>query len=170
MKKNEFLESVVEPFLVTHPAWKRVYEIRRRHLFVVGRQLPGVLVYLDFEARSDNDVFGQGVGWTADLQSLIDDFNPTSTPPFKQRDGQLKRLRTLERPRNFEHGALTIPTSSLCRPTGAYFLSSWGNYEAIREQMLREIDEYALPYLCMMLKFRHAREVTPEQLARDQVL
>lgn len=168
MTKNDFLRSVIARVLDAHQAWSLVYENGRRHRFVLARQLPDVLVYLDFEARPDNEVFGQGVGWTRDRQSLACVLEPSSNPVFKARDGRLARLRQLDHPRDFEHEELAIPTAALVRPISGFRLSQ-ATHDSIREQMLKEIEDYALPYLCLMLKFRHGMEVTPEQLGSGEV-
>jgi len=169
MKKNEFLESVVEDFLAGHVRWGRVHSDRRSHYQVVGRALGSrVFVLLDFSARPDRDVFGQAVGWSENLKSFERYLARTTNEPLKERDGRLKKLMTLESPRDFQHTEMHVSTSSLCRPFGGFDARDM-SLDKIKQDMLREIEEYALPYLCLMLKHRHGVVVTPEQLGSAEL-
>jgi hypothetical protein len=169
MTKNEFLLGVVQAFLRAHPRWDLVRSDKRRHAFYIGRSLGSVFVYLGFTARTDRDVFGQSVGWAPSREAFDAAFDRKENPPVRLRDGQLARIRTLERPRDFEHEELSFPTASLVRPISGFRLSDQ-KQEDISAQMLAEIDEYALPYLCLMIKARHGHEVTPYQLGNEEVV
>lgn len=169
MKKNEFLDSVVKSFLASHERWGLVHNDRRSHYQVVGRSLgPKTFVLLDFSARTDREVFGQAVGWSDSLESFERYLARTTNEPLKERDGRLKKLITLENPRDFQHGDMHVSTSSLCRPFGGFDAREL-SLDQIKQDMLREIEEYALPYLCLMLKHRHGVVVMPEQLGSDEL-
>lgn len=169
MKKNDFLDSVVEQFLGSHGQWAVVHNDKKSHYQVVGRTLASKgFVYLDFSARTDRMIFGQGVGWSESLDKLREELKRTTNTPVKARDGSLRKLLTLEKPRDFAHAEMRISTSALCRPFGG-FDASEQSLEQIKEGMLREIEEYALPYLCLMLKHRHGTVVTPEELGNSEL-
>lgn len=169
MKKNEFLDGVVAEFLDSHVQWKRVHNDRKGHYQVVGRVLgPEVFVFLDFSARSDRPVFGQAVGWSKTLDTFQSYLNRTTNAPDRERDGRLKKLLTLDNPRDFQYVDMHISTSSLCRPFGGFNAQEL-SLEQIKAGMLQEVEEYALPYLCLMLKHRHGVVVTPEELGSSEL-
>jgi hypothetical protein len=168
MKRNEFLDSVAEAFLVGRVQWRRVHSEKRSHYQVVGRDTPyGVFLYTDFSARTDRPLFGQGVGWSKSFDSFKAYLSRTENEEHKPRDGSLRRLLTLENPRDFQYEELRISVSSLCRPIGGFDAINL-SLDQIKQDMLREIEEYALPYLCLMLKHRHGVVVTPEQLGSGE--
>lgn len=169
MKKNEFIGAVVNQFLAGHPKWMLVHSDKRSHHQVVGRVLgSAIFVYLDFSARTDRLVFGQGVGWSKSLDAYKAYLARTENEEHKFRDGSLRRLLTLEKPRDFQYEALDVSTSALCRPIGGFNAENL-TLDQIKQDMLREIEEYALPYLCLMLKHRHGAVVTPEQLGSAEL-
>jgi hypothetical protein len=169
MKKNEFICIVINMFIAGHTKWSRVNSEKRSHHQVVGRVLgQAVFVYLDFSARTDRLVYGQGVGWSKSLDSYKAYLARTENEEQKFRDGSLRRLLALESPRDFQYDAMDISTSALCRPIGGFNASEL-SLDQIKADMLREIEEYALPYLCLMLKHRHGVVVTPEQLGSGEL-
>lgn len=169
MKKNEFIDLVVDAFLAGHPQWRRVYSDRRSHYEAVGRDTPfGVFIFLDFSARTDRLIFGQGVGWSKSLDSFKAYLARTENEEHKPRDGSLRRLLKLDNPRDFTYEHLHISTSELCRVIGGFDAKEL-SLEQIKADMLREVEEYALPYLCLMLKHRHGVVVTPEQLGSGEL-
>jgi hypothetical protein len=164
--KNDFLSGVVSAFLDSHPGWTLVRSDKKRHAFYVARNVGPTFLHLGFTARTDRELFGQSVGWAPSREAFIAALERKENPPVRLRDGQLARIRTLEQPRDFEHEQLSFPTASLARPISGFRLSDQP-HQGIREQMLAEIEEYALPYLCLMLNARHGLQVTPLQLSRE---
>lgn len=161
---KQFLAKVVSDLLAKHPAWTRVHEDARHQHVAIGRSMGDrVFVYLDFSAMGKRDVVTQGVGWAPSEAVFRASLSRKETEPLRARDGSLARLGKLERPRDFEHEEMRVDTSSLCRPFGGFDLTEQ-TVEHAERQMLDEIDSYALPYLCMMLKARHGIELTPAQI------
>lgn len=91
MIKNDFFDSVVEQFLGGHGRWTMVYNDKKSHCQVVGRDIASKLfVYLDFSARTDRMIFGQGVGWSESLDAFREELKRTTNAPVKARDGSLR--------------------------------------------------------------------------------
>lgn len=168
VKKNDFIKYVAQAILSSHPMWRIVWEHKRWYTCVIGRELPRVCVFLSVEARPDRYWFGQGVGWAPSLEHLIGEVTALRNPDFKPTDGQLKRLLTLEAPRDFAHEYLNRNVGGLARPFAKYDLETVPA-EALRTQMLADINEFAMPYLCLMLNARHNLNVTPQALATDAI-
>ena len=84
-------------------------------------------------------------------------------PPIYPNDGSLRRIRTLEKVRQFELPEMSRSISDLYVPYQNYSLETTAPAE-VQSLMLQEIEEYALPYLCLMLQRRHGVGLSPEQL------
>lgn len=163
MSKNEFLDSVSSEFLARHPRWAVVHENRRAPSRVVGLEVDGmVLLLVDFSCRPDNMRVHHGVGWSRNKATFLADLKSTDMYP-KARDGSLRRLQKLSKPRDFEHEAMNVSVGLLHKPFDGFDLAT-ESPEYIQATMLQEIEDYAFPYLCMMLKARHDLELTPAQL------
>ena len=74
----------------------------------------------------------------------------------------------MEDPRDFHYEEFRVPTSQLCRPFGGFDLTQESPDEVL-VTMATEINEYALPYLCLMLFKRHGISVTPDQLSSEEI-
>jgi len=169
VKKTEFLEQAMTRFLPAHPAWAELVKDRRGLYFAAGREIPGVaLVYIDFSVRPDRFVAGHGVGWTKTETRFHEALNETVNRPFQPREGRLVRIQNLEDPRDFQYEELRVPTSQLCRPFGSFDLTKESPDEVLATIGM-EINEFALPYLCLMLLKRHGISVTPDQLSSEAV-
>jgi hypothetical protein len=160
------LTGVFGAFLEGAPAWRLVHSDKRAHAFYVGRDIAQVFVHFGFSARTDREVFGQSVGWAPNLEAFKASLARRETPPLRLRDGRLKRIRILEKPRDFEYEELSFPTSSLVRPVSGYRAEE-SNPDEIKAQMLADINDYGLPYLCLMLERRFWLVFTPAQLMCD---
>lgn len=150
-------------FLADATAWSLVHKDLRKHTFFVGRTLPCVFVHLGFSARTDRDVFGQSVGWAPRLDAFLVSLNRREAPPIRLRDGRLVRLRGLAKPRDFDYDEMSFPTASLVRPISGYRGDEMSRAE-MREQINSDIRDYAIPYLCLMLKLRHGIDAQAEVL------
>jgi len=168
LTKNELLTDVSAAFLERAPAWRLVHSDKRMHTFYVGRDIAQVFVHLGFSARTDREVFGQSMGWAPSLEAFKASLSRRETPPVRLRDGRLERIRALEKPRDFDYEELSFPTSSLARPVSGYRAEE-SSPDEIHAQMLADIDQYGLPYLCLMLERRFGLMLTPAQLLRDPV-
>lgn len=169
MKKVEFLEEAMSRFLSTHLSWEDVVRDKRGLCFTVGRDIPKVaFVYIDFSVRSDRFLAGHGVGWSKSLACFHEARSKKVNAPFQPRDGSLRRLLTLDDPRDFHYEELYISTAELCKPFGGFDLTTEPPDEVLAT-MAAEINEFALPYLCLMLLKRHGISVTPEQLSSGTV-
>lgn len=169
MKKTEFLDHAITRFLAAHPAWTELVKDKRWLYFAAGREIPGVaLVYVDFSVRPDRFLAGHGVGWTKSLTRFHEARAEKVNPPIKHRDGSLRRLLRLEDPRDFHHEELYVSTAELCKPFGGFDLTMESPDEVLATMAI-EINEYALPYLCLMLLKRHGISVTPDQLSSEEI-
>lgn len=163
MNKNEFLDYVASEFLARHSRWTLVHVDKRAPIRAVGLDIEGkVLLLIDFSCRPDNMRVHHGVGWSRSKVMFLSELKSTDMYP-KARDGALRRLRKLERPRDFEHESMNVSVGLLHKPFDGFDLAT-DSPDCIQATMLQEIEEYAFPYLCMMLKARHGLEVTPAQL------
>lgn len=169
MSKVEFLTDVFERFLERHPKWSGLVRDKRGLYFAAGRELPGLaLLYVDFSVRPDNFVAGHGVGWAPSTSHFHQALNAKVNPPIQPRDGSLRRIATLEDPRDFRYEALRVSAAALCKPFGGFDLSVEPMAD-VMETILREIEEVSLPYLCLMLEKRHRIAVTPAVLGDQEV-
>jgi hypothetical protein len=169
VKKTEFLEQAIARFLPAHPAWVELVKDKRGLYFAAGRELAGAaLVYIDFSVRPDRFVAGHGVGWTTSTARFHASLKETVNRPFQPREGRLERVRSLENPRDFLYEEFRIPTAQLCKPFGGFDLTKESSDEVLAT-IATEIEEYALPYLCLMLLKRHSISVAPEQLSSGPV-
>lgn len=169
MKKTEFLDHAITRFLAAHPAWTGLVKDKRWLYFAAGREIPGVaLVYIDFSVRPDRFVAGHGVGWTKSLARFHEARAEKVNPPIQHRDGSLRRLLRLEDPRDFHYDELRVSTSQLCKPFGGFDLAKESPDEVL-DAIAMEINEFALPYLGLMLLKRHGISVTPDQLSSGEI-
>ena len=165
MKKNEFLHYVASRVLGQQPAWSLVWEHKRWYTLIIGRQLPNVFVYIDLQARSDRDLFGQGVGWAPNLDLVIAERLKPKTPELKSTYPRLSAIREHATTSDFEFESLRRNVGSLARPFTKYELAD-STPEALCEVMQRDIEDFALPYLTLMLAARHRIQVTTDALTR----
>lgn len=169
MKKTEFLGQAITRFLREHPAWMELIKDKRGLYFAAGREIAGVvLVYIDFSVRPDRFVAGHGVGWTNSLTRFHEARVEKINSPIRPRDGSLRRLLRLEYPRDFHYDELYVSTAELCKPFGGFDLTK-ESPEDVLATIATEINEVALPYLCLMLLKRHGISVTPEQLSGGEI-
>jgi hypothetical protein len=169
MSKNAFLDLVAGRFLAAHPAWRQVHVHRRHYQLSVGRAIgDACFVWLAFACRPDRHRFGHSVGWHRSEAAYLDRLGLRENQPVFPTDGSLRRLHTLESPRDFQCEEMYRATASLHTPLQVYDLEASGP-EALCALMLGEIRDYALPYLAMMLAARHGLPCTPEQLASDAI-
>lgn len=156
--------------MAKHSAWERIFENKREYRLTVGRSVGDrCLVHIDISSRPDRYWFGHGVGWSPSLAAYLDYATRRANPPIYPRSGSLRKLLTLEKPRDFDNPQMSLSISSLFTPFVIYDLETQGA-DVVQESMLREIDVYALPYLCLMLKFRHGVTTTPEALGSSAKL
>lgn len=165
MKKNEFIRYVTDGVIQRYPAWAVLWEQKRSYTSILGRQLPQTLVYLRFDCRPDRYWFGHGVGWAPNLGGLVAEETAARNPEFKHREGRLARIRTLGSPKDFTYEAHEVSTGSLARPYSKYSLED-SSPEQLRAAMLQEIEDLAMPYLCLMLANRHGLTLTPDELGK----
>ena len=163
VKKNEFIRFVADAFLVTCPKWQVVWEDKRTYSCVVGREAPGVFVFVGFGARPDRYWFGTDVGWAPTRSAFVEEKTARKNPDHKPTDGRLVQIRTLSAPRDFEYPYLRRSVGGLARPFTKYDLETVPA-EQLRALMLSDLEEYALPYLCLMLTKRHGLEATRQSL------
>ena len=165
LKKNEFLERVASQFLHEHPDWRRSHQKKRDYLLTVGRELNGAcFVWLCFSCRPDRYWFGLSVGWSPSEEAHIHRLELKENPPTYPNDGSLRRIRALEHVRQFDLPEMSRTVSGLYLPYQDYNLEKSAP-EVVEALMLREIKEYAFPYLRLMLSSRHSLDLTDEQLA-----
>lgn len=168
MTKNEFIDLMVGEFLAAHTAWRKFYENRREYMQAVGREIgPRCLVFIDFSARPDRYWFGHGVGWCPSAAHFQEWRQRRVNPPVYKRSGSLQRLKTLPAPRDFENDEMRLDTFQLYRPFATYDLEKTPA-EQLRSEIAGEIDEFALPYLRMMLQARHGLELTQAELSNHR--
>ena len=111
LKKNEFLEFVVGEFLADHPPWRQVRQNKRDYDISVGRTISNAcFVWLSFSCRPDRYWFGHSVGWNRSEDAYLYRRGLRENPPHYLRDGSLRRLRTIERPRDFENEEMSLST------------------------------------------------------------
>lgn len=169
MKKNDFLDAVASAFLERHPHWELIREDRRAYKRYLGLQVPkACLLYIDFSFRPDNMNAYHGVGWSTDKAKFLNDIAHSMRLP-KPRDGSLHRLRKLDKPRDFTYDDMDVSISLLHKPFDGFDLATEAA-EVVQEKMLKEIEDFAFPYLCMMLKHRHQLEIAPTQLGSGVII
>ena len=120
-------------------------------------------MWLQRSCRPDRYSFGLSVGWSPTEEQYVHRLGLKENPPIYPNDGSLRRIRTLERVRQFELDEMSRPVSTLYLPFQEYRLESTPA-DQLRELMLREIEEYAFPYLSLMLDSRHARKISEQEL------
>jgi hypothetical protein len=170
LKKNEFIDLVSNAFLNAHPRWVCASQKRREYLTTVGRTIEkACFIWISFSCRPDRYKFGHSVGWSPSREAHLHRLELKENPPIWPNDGSLRRIRTLEKVRQFELPEMSRSISGLYLPYQDYNLETT-SAENLKHLMLNEIEEYALPFLCLMLRSRHALEVTPEQLGTSDVL
>ena len=169
MKKSDFLIEVFSRFLELHPRWTDLIRDKRGLYFAAGRELPGAtLIYVDFSVRPDNLIAGHGVGWTRSIERFHDARSSRTNPPIQPRDGSLRRIATLDDPRDFHYEELRVATAALCKPFGGFDLGKEDSGTVIKTILL-EIETYAFPYLCLMLAKRHKIVATPFSLGNGDL-
>ena len=167
MTKTEFLDEAIKRFLGAHPGWAELTKEKRNLYYSAGREIDGrCLVFVDFSVRPDRFTVGHGVGWTKSRARFKDWRQERVNPPIQPRDGSLRRLLTLDDPRDFKYEELSISTSALCKPFGGFNVPEL-SVEQVFSSMATEARDYALPYLCLMLRKRFGLEMSPEQLAKE---
>jgi hypothetical protein len=163
--KNEFLNLVADEFLAAHGAWRRLYENRRAYSLAVGRQVGSTcLVFLDLDCRPNNYRFGHGVGWCPSHEYFQAWRQRRVNPPSYSRSGSLRRIRSLKDPLDFHNEEMRLETFQLHKPFADYDLES-ASPEEVKREMLGEMEDYALPYLLLMLRARHGLELTQAELS-----
>lgn len=166
MTKNEFINLVADGFLVGHRGWGKVYEHRRHYKLAIGREIPlGCFVFIDLACRPDYYRFGHGVGWCPSLAYFLEWQERRVNPPIYPRNGRLKNLERLEKPLDFENDEMRVSTFSLHSPFADYDLEKSDEIR-LRRLMLSEMEDYALPYLRMMLRARHGLEVSQNEIGQ----
>ena len=164
LKKNEFIDLLTGSFLQKYPGWFLAHQNRRDYFCMVGRNAADAcFVWIAFSCRPDRYWFGQSVGWAPSREDYVARLGARENPPVYPNDGSLRRIRGLDRVRQFQLPEMARSISSLYIPWQNYSLETTPP-DDLRELMLREIEEYALPYLCLMLKQRHGIETTPAGL------
>jgi hypothetical protein len=170
LTKNAFISRIADAFIATHPAWRRVFEHRRNYQLCVGRDVGNrCFVYIGLSCRPDRYSFGHSVGWSPSLAAYLHRLNLRENPPIYPRSGSLRKLLSMNGARDFQNTEMSIPTFVLYRPYASYDLET-DSPEAVQALMLSEIEDYALPYLCLMLRERHGLHVTPAQLGSDAAI
>jgi hypothetical protein len=170
LTKNSFIQRLSEAFLEQHSAWRTIYRDKKSYFFVAGRQAGNnCLVFVDFSCRPDRYWFGHGVGWCPSLEYFLAWQARSENAPLYLRDGSLIRLQKLDKPRDFQQDEMRVTTGSLYKPFPEYRLEGSSPYD-LQQLIETEINQYALPYLCMMLKARHSILTTPRDLATAQDL
>lgn len=163
MKKNDFLDKVAGAFLQLYPRWEMLREDRRAYKRYLGLNVRNsCLVYIDFSCRPDSMNAYHGVGWSTDKARFVNDITQDVRLP-KPRDGSLRRLLRLDKPRDFAYDDMDVSISLLHKPFDGFDLAK-EPAETVQATMLQEIEDFAFPYLCMMLKHRHQLDVAPAQL------
>jgi hypothetical protein len=166
MTKLEFLKAAAAAARSDAPAFAWTHEEGRNQYVAIGRDIGGhVFVYLRFSARPDNRVVGHGVGWAPSREVFLESRASKANEPIQNYDGSLRRLLRLEHPRDFTYAQVQRETPGLYLPFARTDLDAEAP-EAIIERMRQEIREYALPYLCLMLRHRFGMELSVQALAR----
>ena len=169
MIHKKYLADCAGQFLIKHPAWNMLHMGSADGIksIAVGRYIPNLacifLTYWQYKTR-----VSQAVGWTASADALQRMLTRRENAPIVRVDGWLKRLAQIESPRDFAYAELSISTHSLFKSSSGFDLAHQSAAQ-VAEDMLSEAEQYALPYLCLMLKHRHDLEVTPEQLGSGEI-
>jgi hypothetical protein len=168
LTKNEFLALLAGAFLEANPAWACIQHDKRGYALSVGRSLADAcFVVLTFSCRPDRYWFGHSVGWSPSLETWPARSALRETAPLYPRDGSLRRLRKLDKPRDFEVADMSRPVFTLYLPHQSYSLEDTPADE-LKARMLAEVAEQAFPYLRMMLVARHGLALSCEQLGGAQ--
>jgi hypothetical protein len=161
---KDFLLEAKSAFLIRFPAWKSVGS--RGQSIYCGRTIADeCLVYVRFSGRKDREMVFHSVGWASDWDRIKSDAKSEHGYP-KPRDGSLRRIMRLENPRDFEYDAHEVSIRLLHKPTDGFDLNL-GTPDSIVLAMLEEVEAYAFPYLCLMLKKRLGIEVDSDALGHE---
>lgn len=165
MKKNEMLQVLYKSFICKYPNWLLLSHNKREYCIYLGLKiLDKTILIISFRGGPKDYRFGHGVGWTPNLDEFFNEMNAKVNSVYKRIEGTLERIRSVENPRDFNFCSLRVPITNLEKSFNMGFDLKEIPSEEIVSKMMSDIEIYAIPYLCLMLKSRHNLDYSPNDL------